>query len=381
MEMEDNDREFLPPSSLNEEPETAAPVAVRVAGPVAGPEDVPQDVLDFCAGEYGNGQQLSITRLAPHWCAGYLDTLPLDAPVSLAEIRDNWGGKRFQLRVLDSHGRYVKAYNVRIDGPPKRNGRLVTPEMEYEFKQGNPAAIQHFTPTPIPDGPNPTKELLEFFKAQTAAQQALINDLFLRAVTPAASGGPAGGLGAIGEARDLIAFARELNVGEGAPADDTSNKLLEKVLDAFVSAKAKAAAPNPAPPAQLPPFRGPQPAPRLNVQPPPDLGPRRSVAPPLVAPAPGAPPPVTIEAAADPAPVQADTGPETMTPAQLAAVLSSMGPEAAAGVVATVLDSWPPDKQKAAMDALLGPEEDEEPEGVDNGAAPVTNLPHVSGGG
>jgi len=372
MGTEENDPNFLPPSSLNEEP---APVA-----PAAAPEDVPQDVLDFCAGEYGNGQQLSITRLAPHWCAGYLDTLPLDAPVSLAEIRDNWGGKRFQLRVLDSHGRYVKAYNVRIDGPPKRNGRLVTPEMEYEFKQGNPAAIQHFTPTPTPDGPNPTKELLEFFKAQTAAQQSLINELFLRAVSPAASGGPAGGLGAIGEARDLIAFARELNVGEGAPADDTSGKLLEKVLEAFM-AKGKAAAPAAPAPAQLPPFRGPQPAPRLNVQPPPDLGPRRPVAPAPGAPAPVAPPPVTIEAAADPAPVQVDTGPGTMTPEQLAAILSSMGPEAAAGVVATVLDSWPPDKQKAAMDALLGPEEDEEPEGVDNGAEPVTILPHVTSGG
>jgi len=377
MGTDDNDPGFLPPSGLNAEPAPAAPVAVSVAGP----EDVPQDVLDFCAGEYGNGQQLSITRLAPHWCAGYLDTLPLDAPVSLAEIRDNWGGKRFQLRVLDSHGRYVKAYNVRIDGPPKRNGRLVTPEMEYEFKQGNPAAIQHFTPVPIPDGPNPTKELLEFFKAQTAAQQALINDLFLRAVTPAASGGPAGGLGAIGEARDLIAFARELNVGEGAPAEDTSGKLLTTVLEAFM-AKGKAAPAAAPAPAQLPPFRGPQPAPRLNVPPPPDLGPRRPVAPSLVAPPPAAPAQITIEAApAAPAPVQADTGPGTMTPEQLAAILSSMAPEAAAGVVASVLDSWPPDKQKAAMDALLGPEDEDGTEGVDNPAEPVATLPHVSGGG
>jgi hypothetical protein len=70
-----------------------------------------------------------------------------------------------------------------------------------------------------------------------------------------------------------------------------------------------------------------------------------------------------------------------MTPEQLSAILSSMSPEAAAGVVATVLDSWPPDKQKLAMDALLGPEDDEETEGVDNGAVPVTTLPHVTSGG
>lgn len=369
-------------------------------------EELPGDLLEFCDGEFGSAAQLYIKRLDPHWCSGYLETVPLDGPVTLQEIKDNWGGKRFQIRLLTSRGQYIRAYNVRIDGPPKRNGRLITPESEYEFKQGNPEAIRFYEqPRPAPD--NSMNEVLGFFKAQTVSQQALINDLFMRALQPQAAGN-GNGVGTIQQARDLIAFAKELQLGgaDGA-ADDGNTKILGTLVEAFLNRNKGGESPpqpnrGPAPP--FPVQRPPQLPPRLNQPPGPPMsappGPppvqRVPVPGPMAAPGPmpeydpehrttpvnAVPPPVQVPAA-EPAPVPP-------TPAQvedlgnLAGRLSALSAEDAAALMSHVMDSWPAEKTDRVADLLFGPETDEdgpEKEGVDKNSEPVSQSSHASGGG
>ena len=344
------------------EEQSAAPAR---SAPEGLAEELPGDLLEFCNGEFGSAAQLYIKRLDPHWCSGYLETVPLDAPVSLQEIKDNWGGKRFQLRLLNSRGQYIRAYNVRIDGPPKRNGRLITPESEYEFKQGNPEVVRHYEqPRPNPD--NSMSEVLGFFKAQTASQQSLINDLFLRALQPPAAGGNGNGVGAIQQARDLIAFAKEMQLGGGdGGGDDGNTKILGSLIEAFLSR-------NKEQPGQVPAQRGP--APPFPVKPPPQLPPRLNLPPgPPMAPPPGPPP---MQGPPVPGPMAAPVAAPAPAPAaepvppsavqldnlnELAGRLSLLSADEAAALVGHVMDSWPLEKQSRVADLLWGPET-EEPE-------------------
>jgi len=73
-------------------------------------------------GELPNGLQCSIYRTDPHWCRGYQETVDADDSFSIESIKQRNGGGRYQLKYLDSGGRYITSRKVQIDGPPKREG-------------------------------------------------------------------------------------------------------------------------------------------------------------------------------------------------------------------------------------------------------------------
>lgn len=112
----------------------------------------------------GKGYQLVIHRTAPAWCGGYLDTLPMDEPITLADIRDSYGGKRFQLKVQKPEGGYLLTRSIRIAGEPKVDGKFVPSGGTYE--KGGQVIVQ---PPPDPS----EKILLAFKEAQEKNAAAL----------------------------------------------------------------------------------------------------------------------------------------------------------------------------------------------------------------
>jgi hypothetical protein len=92
--------------------------------PVSRADVLPPNADDAAAVDaflsgYGRGFQVSIVRTAPVWCAGYLTTLPLDHGITLNEIRESYGGRRFQLRILTDQGRYAARRRSRTPRPPR----------------------------------------------------------------------------------------------------------------------------------------------------------------------------------------------------------------------------------------------------------------------
>jgi len=86
------------------------------------------DVEDLLGEAHGQGYSLVIHRKKPQWCAGYLDTWPLDEPISLGDIKEAFGGRRFQLKIHGPKGRLIRHIMVSIDAPPRRDGSLVQPD-------------------------------------------------------------------------------------------------------------------------------------------------------------------------------------------------------------------------------------------------------------
>lgn len=121
--------------------------------------------VDAFLSGFGRGYQVSINRTAPVWCSGYLTTLPLDHGITLSEIRESYGGRRFQLRILDSSGRFVAVRTVLISDVPRDDGK--------------PLASLDRAPSPEAPRANPSPpvasgfhELADVFREVLALQQA-----------------------------------------------------------------------------------------------------------------------------------------------------------------------------------------------------------------
>jgi hypothetical protein len=80
---------------------------------------------------------VTIERLKPSWCMGWLDTVECDPeePFSHEYIRDTWGGQRFKLTINDELGQYITRFRISIDGPPKRNGRILEDPEQRERRE------------------------------------------------------------------------------------------------------------------------------------------------------------------------------------------------------------------------------------------------------
>jgi len=197
----------------------------------ANPSDVLPEHADdaaaidgFLSG-YGRGFQVAIVRTAPVWCAGYLTTLPMDHGITLSEIRESFGGRRFQLRILTDQGRFVKMRSVLISDVPRDDGRPIA-----SLDRGTPETPRA-NPAPAASGfgelagvlrdllasqqaaSNRQAEMLERLIMQPAAQaQAAIASPLeqiqqlgamiqaVREITPAIAAGAEGAEGGTGEA-------------------------------------------------------------------------------------------------------------------------------------------------------------------------------------
>mgnify|MGYP003970415861 CR=1 FL=1 len=90
------------------------------------------------------GNKLMVLRLAPEAIkgtkiSGYLETfkLPTTIPDIAREVEDKYGGGKFQIRVVDAFGKYVKSKTFEIAGFPKIPGQEVEPPEGYPTSNYN----------------------------------------------------------------------------------------------------------------------------------------------------------------------------------------------------------------------------------------------------
>lgn len=74
--------------------------------------------------ELRGGMRLSVHRDSPSWCKGHLATLYVDddEPISLEYLKDEFGGKRLLLKILDDGGKIRARRIVEFPEPPRKEG-------------------------------------------------------------------------------------------------------------------------------------------------------------------------------------------------------------------------------------------------------------------
>ncbi len=306
------------------------------------------EVEQFLAEVAGQGYQLAIHRVEPRWCAGYLDTWELGEPLSMSAIRDEYGGKRFRLRVFGEGGGYLKSFTIRIDAAPLRDGVPVVP--------GPPPA----PPAPVAPLPPPPKEdhfIGEIFKMMREQNQQ-ITALFGRLATPApviASAPPANPLDAIKQIAGAVQVLREAAGEFAVPAEDTSSMMMMKFME-MLNSKQQADAKRALPPAKT--RQRPQPGPRRGPpgpMAPPDKQQPQDAAETLPEPIPNLAPAAHLEPVPNPQePPILESDPDEEVP--LEEDMIAVGPEESGRAVQAALEGWSPSEQKKFLETVLGQE-------------------------
>ena len=288
--------------------------------PVSRADVLPPNADDAAAVDaflsgYGRGFQVSIVRTAPVWCAGYLTTLPLDHGITLNEIRESYGGRRFQLRILTDQGRYVAMRTVLIADVPRDDGKPLASLDRGEAPKSNPAPASGFG-----DLAGVFRDLLASQQAAADRQAALLEQLIMRPaaeVQTALAAAPSSPLRQIQELGEVIAAVRELapavsGDGGGGGGDLGDGGIMLKLVEKLVSkwGDKPGAAPAPGAPGRAPGAPG---APGRAPGAPGAPGARRA---PIIIQGPrpaGIPAPRSAPSAAPPAPAPAPSAPSATT--------------------------------------------------------------------
>jgi len=307
----------------------------------------------------GKGWQLSIRRVKPSWCVGFCDSWPIDEPITLEEIRDEWGGRKFWLRISNNHGQYVSGCSVDIDAEPRRHGKLIRQDPEER-------AIVN--PQPQRD---PAIDLMIRMMEKTNDQNsALVRDFLIKSVASAGGGTTPDPLAQISTLAEAIGKLKEVSALFGGGGEPDSGGTM---IQAFMSLMEKKGEADKAKQAQAQPQRPPQqqrPAPQR-------FGPPQL---PNVARNPGPVPFAAAASAAASAPhLEPAAEPQTIPP--LSAVpdtappeveggtyededdlpdphgeLAACEPEIAGEAIRDYLDSLPPEEARRALSSALGQE-------------------------
>jgi hypothetical protein len=294
----DDDRDPPYPATGEQLPEIAVPSIQR--RDVLPPSADDAAAIDSFLSGYGRGYQVSIVRTAPVWCAGYLTTLPMDHGITLTEIRESYGGRRFQLRILTDAGKYVAMRTVLIADVPREDGKPIA-----TLDRGN-ADAPKANPAPAASGfgelAGVLRDLLASQQAASDRQAEMLERLIMQpaAQAQAAIASPLEQIQQFGEmiraVREITpAIAAGSEVAEGGTGETLMMKLAEQLINKWGSGGEKAAAPPKGrglPPGRAPGAPGARPRAPIIIQ-----GPRPAGIPaPRSAPAPIVPNATTIAA-------------------------------------------------------------------------------------
>lgn len=126
--------------------------------------------------EFRPGYTLSIRRLRPTWCSGFLERLECfeGDKIDIDYIIQQWGGKRLSIRMLDEHGRYKKGVELNLSSYPcKFQGRIMDPNDGWRSQAQESTAM-------VPAAPNiadPLK-LIEVLQVQRKNDLAQMQKMF-----------------------------------------------------------------------------------------------------------------------------------------------------------------------------------------------------------
>jgi len=75
--------------------------------------------------DLGAGWSISLSRIRPSWCKGWLETIDTTPgeKLDMDYIADTWGGETIRLRILDNRGMYKAGKDVHVAREPMRHGR------------------------------------------------------------------------------------------------------------------------------------------------------------------------------------------------------------------------------------------------------------------
>lgn len=221
----------------------------------------------------GSGYQVSLSRIKPSWCKGWLETIEADTstPVDMAYIADNWGGDVIRVRVLNPRGEYSGGRDVTIAKPPREHGRpLKHPEDRRLELEARANAIP--APPPAPPQPDYTSLITNLINALNSSNQQNLQVL-LETLKAERSTGPMG----IG---DMVGFAEGLrklgdmfsqNTNEDAGIAATFTELLKAFNERQQRPKLRQRPkqlPRQTPAQPITPIPTPQPMPQAAAQPP-----------------------------------------------------------------------------------------------------------------
>ena len=84
--------------------------------------------------DFRTGMSLSIYRLRPSWCSGFLERLECfdDEPIDIDYIIHEWGGKRLKLRICNDRGKYISGADLNLSSyPPRFRRRIMNPDDDW----------------------------------------------------------------------------------------------------------------------------------------------------------------------------------------------------------------------------------------------------------
>ena len=88
----------------------------------------PEADIDMLLSEIPEGYKVQIKRTEPPWAKGVVATVDYDPtePVSAKWIVETYGGRKYQIKVLDERGRYKYIRSITFPDPPLTDGANVT---------------------------------------------------------------------------------------------------------------------------------------------------------------------------------------------------------------------------------------------------------------
>lgn len=114
--------------------------------------------LGDLASALGLGHAVRVERIQPAWCSGWVEDTDVDVGhlgELYAYLQDEWGGKQYRVTVLHVDGRPLMAVKLKVAGPPRTNGRLISRDRweaataGEDLPTGAPAAV--VAPSPALD--------------------------------------------------------------------------------------------------------------------------------------------------------------------------------------------------------------------------------------
>ncbi len=103
------------------------------------PKDQKKLDLDTLLAELGGGIRLTVHRLEPLWCDGYLGTIEVDEDdtISMENLRELFGGRKLKCKVIDDKGNIVAVRTAKFPDAPRKDGiELKQPDPNAENKKG-----------------------------------------------------------------------------------------------------------------------------------------------------------------------------------------------------------------------------------------------------
>lgn len=143
----------------------------------------PEADIDMLLSEIPQGYKVQVKRTEPPWAKGVVATVDYDPtdPVSAKWIVDTYGGRKYQIKVLDERGRYKYIRAIEFPDPPLKDGAPIVPGPNGSYileSQAN--AMQAQPPAPTPQGDNMSglfTTMLEMQTQQANSMQTLMMTL------------------------------------------------------------------------------------------------------------------------------------------------------------------------------------------------------------